>query len=449
MKQLITLIFSFWLGWTTYGQTMEKLINDNAFKIMIKEVDFSYPHGIDPPREIILRKMYGNHLPTGSAFLYNHNGKKVLVTCMHVVERAKSMKNAIVAMDGNGRKYKMKTIGGDTFYDIAVLEFMSRPPTAKGLVFTNTPIKLEQIVKPTGFLPEKDNASIRKGIVSSRQSDFKNEIGGYGYWEMSLAIEDGMSGGAVLNASNKVIGINARVRTIDNQPTTTSYMLDGLIAQKAIGEILKYGRIHRAFLGIVFEQQKKTKDKTKGQVTIHSLIKGHPATAYKVLNSYCDGKNEIIVKKINQTSIHNLNDIYKALEFIAPRSNVKFTLSKNGKTQTFDIKTTTLEGDGLIKITNHYFANQKRYKIVKATKDKTQIEDIKKETTYTAIVAGNTSENAYYTMPGKQEIGVIIRLCSDLGSFSFLTWTENETIKGYNISNNNSDPRYTSYLIYF
>jgi S1-C subfamily serine protease len=449
MNRLIIITLISILALEGQSQSIEKLLNDNAFKISILVRDFSYPHGIDPPRELLLRKMYGKKLPKGSGFLYRaSNGKKFLITCMHVVEQAKAMKNSISVTNGNGEKFTVKMVGGDTFYDIAVLEFTSKEPAAKGLNFSSLPVQLEQVIKPAGIFTEDNNANIKKSIISGRQEDFKEQIGGFGYWKMGLAIEKGMSGGPVFNIKNQVVGINSRVRMVNGKTTSTSYMLDGLIAKKAIEKIIKNKRIPRAFLGIIFEQQITTKNKIQTKVTINSLIKGYPASAYKVLKGYYKEKNTIVVEKINQIKILHLNDIYKALEVIEPRSMVKLTLSKNGVKQIFDIKANMLDGTALIKITEHYFKNN-RYQFVKEDKNRTLIKDSKNGITFNAILAGNAGEKAYYVVKGKQEIGVIIRLCSELGSFSFVTWTEDEELKAYNVSNNNNDPRYTSYLLYF
>ena len=62
-------------------------------------------------------------LEIGSGFVYNHNNKKYLITAAHVVQHALTSGKGIKAFDYLGNAYEMDVVGGDTFYDIAVLIF--------------------------------------------------------------------------------------------------------------------------------------------------------------------------------------------------------------------------------------------------------------------------------------------------------------------------------------
>src|SRR5688500_2890125 len=56
---------------------------------------------------------------SGSGFIIRYNDKKYVITNLHVVEHAAD--DGIYAFTISQKKYLMKLLGGDTFYDIAVL----------------------------------------------------------------------------------------------------------------------------------------------------------------------------------------------------------------------------------------------------------------------------------------------------------------------------------------
>ena len=64
---------------------------------------------------------------SGSGFLVKKNGKNYVVTNAHVVEEASDKSGSLYVYSINRKKYEAKLIGGDSFYDIAVLELLNNP----------------------------------------------------------------------------------------------------------------------------------------------------------------------------------------------------------------------------------------------------------------------------------------------------------------------------------
>lgn len=64
----------------------------------------------------------------GSGFVIERQGKKYVITNAHVIERAKASAGALFAWSTSRTKYPVQVVGGDSFYDLAVLEFTEGPP---------------------------------------------------------------------------------------------------------------------------------------------------------------------------------------------------------------------------------------------------------------------------------------------------------------------------------
>ncbi len=64
---------------------------------------------------------------SGSGFVIKKNGKLYVVTNAHVIQEAAEANGSIYIYSIGYKKYNARIVGGDSFYDIAVLEFIDQP----------------------------------------------------------------------------------------------------------------------------------------------------------------------------------------------------------------------------------------------------------------------------------------------------------------------------------
>src|SRR5688500_7291186 len=64
---------------------------------------------------------------SGSGFVILKDNKSYVVTNAHVIENASDASGSIYVYTINRKKYEVRVLGGDTFYDLAVLEFIDKP----------------------------------------------------------------------------------------------------------------------------------------------------------------------------------------------------------------------------------------------------------------------------------------------------------------------------------
>jgi tetratricopeptide (TPR) repeat protein/S1-C subfamily serine protease len=170
-------------------------------------------------RKITLRITSENN--GGSGVLIAKKGDTYLVlTNAHVVKRSTNFQ--IQAPDG--QKYTARSIDGgfDAKYDLALLQFTSTTKYALAdLSDVASPLAPERTIYSAGFPFDTKNIRITSGQVS-QLSDIPFDDGtqiGYTTNRGEKGIRQGMSGGAILDARGKFLGIN----TLSASPILPNY----------------------------------------------------------------------------------------------------------------------------------------------------------------------------------------------------------------------------------
>jgi tetratricopeptide (TPR) repeat protein/S1-C subfamily serine protease len=170
-------------------------------------------------RKITLRITSENN--GGSGVLIAKKGDTYLVlTNAHVVKRSTNFQ--IQAPDG--QKYTARSIDGgfDAKYDLALLQFTSTTKYALAdLSDVASPLAPERTIYSAGFPFDTKNIRITSGQVS-QLSDIPFDDGtqiGYTTNRGEKGIRQGMSGGAILDARGKFLGIN----TLGASPILSNY----------------------------------------------------------------------------------------------------------------------------------------------------------------------------------------------------------------------------------
>ena len=135
----------------------------------------------------------GNSLGSGFAI-----GENCILTNAHVIENP----NKIVIKTYSGKEYTANLLGVNSAQDIAVLgvagvefEYLT--------VASSTAMKTGDDIYAIGA-PKSMAYTLTKGVVSAKN----REIGGNEYIQIDAAINEGNSGGPLLNDSGQVVGIN-------------------------------------------------------------------------------------------------------------------------------------------------------------------------------------------------------------------------------------------------
>jgi S1-C subfamily serine protease len=202
---------------------------------------------------------------SGSGFIIEVDGTKYVITNAHVVQDASQDPGSIFIYSVNQTKYEMRLKGGDSFFDIAVLEFVDEP----GDEITTVKFKKDEprigenvyaIGNPLGTYPY----TVTDGIISAKNRMREGNTGKFGYLQSTATIIWGNSGGPLIDQNGDVAGVNTKIafaaapsgeQVLQSQ---LNFALEAKIAERLVNDIIKNdGYVNRSYLGIEVSQRYK------------------------------------------------------------------------------------------------------------------------------------------------------------------------------------------------
>ncbi len=208
---------------------------------------------------------------TGSGVVLRADG--FILTNKHVVDNASRVE--VVFRDGH--KAIGKVVGIDDATDLAVVK-VEASALAPAPFADSGPVRPGQWVMAVGS-PFGLDYSVTVGVVSAigRATVGMNEI--EDYLQTDASINPGNSGGPLVNLNGEVIGINTM---IVGGGTGIGFAIPSSIAQSVAEQLIAGGDVHRAFIGVAFQEltpELAEQFGTTGQggALVSSIVPGGPA----------------------------------------------------------------------------------------------------------------------------------------------------------------------------
>ena len=302
----------------------------------------------------------------GSGFVIEYEGAYYVLTNVHVIDAASGEPGSIKVYSITRDEYPMKVIGGDSFYDLAILAFDGRQPgeEIRPLAFSEQEVELAQqayaIGNPLGQYPY----TITEGIISGKNRlFFRPTTGRFGFLQHTATLIWGNSGGPLIDEKGEVIGVNTWIHTRNDQGqnylfSQLNFALEGGLAHRLFLEMMgNKGRVRRAFLGAVFASSKGLLGGPESPPFIHSLIDGSPAA--EVLKD----KIGYTVTGINGQPVKTLQDIVRALEASDPGEDINLELKQGILSPEEALTAEELTGANLEKVARHFFKTFTDYEL--------------------------------------------------------------------------------------
>jgi len=178
----------------------------------------------------------------GSGVVVNADG--YVLTNHHVVERAT---NISVGMP-DGRSMPAKVIGSDKETDLAVLKLDIW--NAATIPIAEKPVAVGDVVLAIGN-PFGLDKTVTMGIVSALGRIISAE-NGEDFIQTDAAVNSGNSGGALVNAYGELVGITSRTYSpsVNGGNVGISFAIPVDRAKKVLDQIIRYGRVIRAWIGV-------------------------------------------------------------------------------------------------------------------------------------------------------------------------------------------------------
>lgn len=189
---------------------------------------------------------------SGSGVLITEDG--FIVTNNHVIDGADEI-NVTLA---NKKSYKATLVGQDASTDLAVIKIEGKQ--LPYIVYGNSDeAKLGQWVLAIGY-PFNLDVTVTAGIISaksrsiginSRQANNPVES----FIQTDAAVNPGNSGGALINTNGELVGINSAIASPTGSYAGYSYAIPVNMVKKVVTDIVKFGTVQRAYIGISYPQE--------------------------------------------------------------------------------------------------------------------------------------------------------------------------------------------------
>ena len=177
----------------------------------------------------------------GSGVIISTDG--YIVTNNHVVDGADEL---TVTLNDN-KEYSARIIGADATTDLALIKIDAKQLPA--IVIANSDnVKVGEWVLAVGN-PLGLNNTVTAGIVSAKARSM-NTGGISSMIQTDAAINQGNSGGALVNTRGELIGINAMLASPNGSNIGYGFAIPTSIMNKVVDDLKQYGNVQRAMIGI-------------------------------------------------------------------------------------------------------------------------------------------------------------------------------------------------------
>lgn len=192
----------------------------------------------------------------GSGVIISADG--YIVTNNHVVDGADEL---TVTLNDNS-EYSARIIGADKTTDLALIKINGKNLPAITIANSND-LKIGEWVLAVGN-PLGLNNTVTAGIVSAKARSL-GANGVESFIQTDAAINQGNSGGALVNTRGELVGINAMLYSPTGAYSGYGFAIPTTIMNKVVDDLKKYGTVQRALLGIMGGDVKNFIDAQKEQ----------------------------------------------------------------------------------------------------------------------------------------------------------------------------------------
>ncbi|MFP4619863.1 MAG: Do family serine endopeptidase [Bacteroidales bacterium] len=278
----------------------------------------------------------------GSGVIVSSDG--YIVTNYHVVKQSDELSVSL----HDEEEYEAEIVGTDPPTDLALLKIDA--DDLPHLKFGNSQdMKLGEWVLAVGN-PFNIGTTVTAGIVSAKgrrtgvlsQRSEENQLSIESYIQTDAAVNKGNSGGALVNIEGELIGINAAIASPTGTYAGYSFAIPSEIASKVIQDIMKYGEVQRAVLGVQIQEvngeiaRKYDLDNRQGAYIVGVQRDGAADRA--------DIKPGDVVIRIDGKEIRDVADLQSTINNYSPGDEVTVTVLRDGERQQLDVTLRSKQG---------------------------------------------------------------------------------------------------------
>jgi Do/DeqQ family serine protease len=274
----------------------------------------------------------------GSGVLITQDG--YILTNYHVVEDAVEKGLQVVLSDK--REYTAKVVGIDSSTDLAVIKINgSDLPFAT--VGNSDRVEVGEWVLAIGN-PFRLRSTVTAGIVSALSRDVQiidDRMRIESFIQTDAAINKGNSGGALVNTSGQLVGINTAIASQSGTYQGYGFAVPSNLAIKVAKDIIEYGEVRRALLGVSIAGVNYDRAIEKGMETVRGveIMSISPNGAA----SEAGVQPGDVVLRVNGVNVNEANELQQQVAVLSPGDTVSLSILRQGKNIQKNVKLKMLE----------------------------------------------------------------------------------------------------------
>ena len=256
-----------------------------------------------------------------------------VVTNNHVVQDAEKM---LVTLE-DGREYEATKIGSDKESDIALLQIDAEDLVAVKLANSDQ-LRVGDFAVAIGN-PFGLSHTVTSGIVSALGRSGLNIEGYEDFIQTDAAINQGNSGGALVNLNGELIGINTAILGASGGNVGIGFAIPSNMMKNLIDQIIEHGEVRRGSLGI------SGRPLDAGLAKAQKLDVKQGAYVMQVMDDSAASEAGIkagdVIISIDGSDISGFHELRSKIATLGEGRKVKLGIYRDGKVQTVKV---TLDG---------------------------------------------------------------------------------------------------------
>lgn len=273
----------------------------------------------------------------GSGVIISTDG--YIITNNHVIDNADNIE---VTLNDN-RTFTASVVGSDPSTDLAIIKI-----AADNLPFvsfgSSEDLRVGEWVLAVGN-PFNLTSTVTAGIVSAKARNINilsDQFAIESFIQTDAAVNPGNSGGALVNLRGELVGINTAIASRTGSYTGYSFAVPSSIAQKVAMDILEFGEVQRALLGVSIKDlnsELATKygiNELKG-VLVESVAEGGAAQEIGL-------QEGDVILEINGVPVNSSNQLREQISRYRPKDKVEIVVNRDNKRKPFQATLRNMKG---------------------------------------------------------------------------------------------------------